>query len=122
MTYLRRRISRRVLPYADAITVDFGLNSTTLPRSPPASFLSLRPGSMTGRRFLLVDTTIARPGVRCRLADFSAAAIAARCSQHCLDGFKIKRGLNPERGFIASQSVRFQRCLVSAARVPRPKS
>ena len=37
MTYLRRRISRRVLPYA---------------------------------------------------------------SQHCLDGFKIKKGLNPERGFI----------------------
>jgi hypothetical protein len=46
---------------------------------------------------LFVDTTLARPGVRCRLADFSAAAIAARSSQHCLDDFKIIRGLNPER-------------------------
>jgi hypothetical protein len=53
---------------------------------------------MTGRRFLLVDTTLARPGVRCRLADFSAAAMAARSSQHCLDDFKIKKGLNPCRG------------------------
>jgi hypothetical protein len=52
---------------------------------------------MTGRRFLFVDTTLARPGVRCRLADFSAIAIAARCCQHCLDDFKIKKGLNPER-------------------------
>jgi hypothetical protein len=52
---------------------------------------------MHGRRFLFVDTTLARPGVRCRLADFSAAAIAARSSQHCLGDFKLKRGLNPER-------------------------
>jgi len=44
---------------------------------------------MTGRRFLLVDTPLARPCVRCRLAVFPATAIAARCSQHCLDGFKL---------------------------------
>ena len=98
MTCLRRRISRSVLPYADAITVGFGLNSKTLPRWPPANFLSFSPGSMHGRRFLFVDTTLARPGIRCRLADFSVAAIAARFSQHCLDGFKIKKELNPERG------------------------
>jgi hypothetical protein len=41
---------------------------------------------------LLVAIPLDRPGVRLGLADFPASAITAGYSQHCLDGFKIKKG------------------------------
>jgi hypothetical protein len=76
---------------------------------------------MSGRRCWLVDRSLARPGIRLRLADFPVTAIAVRCSQHWLDGFKIKRGLTRSGVICRRDTTKFTKYTKAAGRV-NPKT